>query len=323
MPKKDFTPVRLLLVCALLAGANMVLHSRAAERAPAMRLAQAQQAPLVAVSRAGERLVAVGDYGVVALSDGGQDWRQARAVPVDTLLTAVSFADTHNGWAVGHGGVLLHTRDAGEHWALQQQLEGKPVLLSVWFENSRHGIVTGAYGYASETQDGGQSWQRLGVGAEDNDYHLNQIFAGPNGSLFIAAEGGNAYRSRDNGVTWEALDTGASGSLWSGSTLRDGRVLLVGMSGRVLLSEDRGDSWRALDSGSQEAITAVTQLADGRVVVVGNGGLVSVADADLKHFSPAIREDRSNLSALLTAGGDQLTLFSPQGVLHHQLSSRQ
>lgn len=323
MPKKDFTPVRLLLVCALLAGTNMVLHSRAAERTPAMRLAQAQHAPLVAVSRAGERLVAVGDYGVVALSDGGQDWRQARAVPVDTLLTAVSFADAHNGWAVGHGGVLLHTRDAGEHWALQQQLEGKPVLLSVWFENPRHGIVTGAYGYASETQDGGQSWQRLGVGTDGDDYHLNHIFAGTDGSLFIAAEGGNAYRSRDKGVTWQALETGVNGSLWSGSTLRDGRVLLVGMSGRVLLSEDRGDSWRALDSGSQEAISAVTQLADGRVVVVGNAGLVSVADADLKQFSPAIREDRLNLSALLAAGDNQLTLFSPQGVLHQRLPSRQ
>jgi photosystem II stability/assembly factor-like uncharacterized protein len=91
----------------------------------------------------------------------------------------------------------------------------------------------------------------------------------------------------------------------------------------VLLSEDRGDSWRELDSGSQEAITAVTQLADGRVVVVGNGGLVSVADADLKHFSTAIREDRLNLSALLAVDDDQLTLFSQQGVLHQRLSSRQ
>ncbi|MNG10455.1 hypothetical protein D3C85_1453300 [compost metagenome] len=105
--------------------------------------------------------------------------------------------------------------------------------------------------------------------------------------------------------------------------MRDGRVLLAGMSGRVLVSEDRGDSWRELDIGSQEAITAVIQLADGRVVVVGNGGLVSVADADLKHFSTAIREDRLNLSALLAVDDDQLTLFSPQGVLHQRLSSRQ
>lgn len=322
MPKRDFTPVRLLLVCVLLAGANRVLFSHAAEQTPAMGGTQVEHAPLVAVSKAGERLVAVGDYGVVALSEAGQDWRQARGVPVDALLTAVSFVDAQNGWAVGHGGVLLHTGDAGENWTLQQRLEGNPVLLSVWFENTRHGIVIGAYGYASVTRDGGQSWQRLSLGANKDDYHLNHIFSAADGSLFIAAEGGNAYRSRDNGVTWQALDTGVRGSLWSGTTLRDGRVLLAGMSGRVLLSEDHGDSWRELDVGSQQAITALSQLADGRVVVVGNGGLVSVADADLKHFSTTIREDRLNLSALLAVDDDQLTVFSPQGVLHQRLPSR-
>lgn len=323
MPRKDFIPLRLLLACTLLAGASMVLNGHTAELTPVMRLAQVQHAPLVAVSQVGERLVAVGDHGVVTLSTDGQSWHQAKTVPVDTLLTALSFADERNGWAVGHGGVLLQTRDGGENWNLQQRLEGEPVLLSVWFENTRHGIVTGAYGYASETHDGGQSWQRLSVGSDGNDSHLNHLFAGTDGCLLIAAEGGNAYRSRDNGATWQTLDTGARGSLWSGTSLRDGRVLLVGMSGRVLLSDDQGNSWQELNSGTQETITDVTQLADGRVVVVGNGGLVSVADADLKHFSAAIREDRLNLSALLAADDDQLTLFSPQGVLHQQLPSRQ
>lgn len=106
--------------------------------------------------------------------------------------------------------------------------------------------------------------------------------------------------------------------------LRDGRVLLAGMSGRVLLSER---PWRFLARAGQrqpkEAITAVTQLADGRVVVVGNGGLVNAQMLTLKHFSTAIREDRLNLSALLAVDDDQLTLFSQPGVLHQRLSSRQ
>jgi photosystem II stability/assembly factor-like uncharacterized protein len=326
MLKKKLSPTRQLLVVILLgiASAMLLLNDPiAAPRSPASRLPLSEKAPLVALGRTAKRLVAVGDHGVIVLSDDGQHWRQATSVPVDGLLTGVSFADEQNGWVVGHGGVLLRTQDGGENWLLQKQLDDAPVLLSVWFENTNHGIAVGAYGYASETHDGGQSWQRLVVGADGGDFHLNQIFSGANGSLFIAAEGGNAYRSRDNGATWQALDTGARGSLWSGTSLRDGRVLLVGMSGRVLLSDDQGNSWQELNSGSQETITAVTQMADGRVVVVGNGGLVSVADADLKHFSAAIREDRLNLSALLAVDDDQLTLFSPQGVLHQQLPSRQ
>ena len=41
----------------------------------------ATKAPLLAIARAGSRLVAVGDYGVVVLSDdNGTTWRQANAV---------------------------------------------------------------------------------------------------------------------------------------------------------------------------------------------------------------------------------------------------
>jgi photosystem II stability/assembly factor-like uncharacterized protein len=303
--------LRLLLAVLILAGA---VQAAAEPRHAAMPLATPQSAPLLAVARAGERLVAVGDHGMVVLSDDGQIWRQATSVPTDGLLTALSFPDARHGWAVGHGGVLLHSSDGGENWILQQRLKGQPVLLSVWFENRLRGLVVGAYGFAAETRDGGQSWQPLTVGAEGDDYHLNHIFAGP-GGLFIAAEMGNAYRSLDNGATWQALDTGTAGSLWSGLALRDGRLLLAGMSGRVLLGDARGEHWRELDSGSQEAITALAQTPEGGVVLVGNGGLTAVSEPDLTGFTASLRPDRQNLAALVPLANGQLLLFGPAGVL--------
>lgn len=118
---------------------------RAAEtEVPAIALGSAEHAPLVAAAQARQRLVAVGDHGVIVLSDDGATWRQAHSVPVDGLLTALSFVDERQGWAVGHGGVVLHTEDGGETWALLPPLEDRPVLLSVWFENARHGVVVGA-----------------------------------------------------------------------------------------------------------------------------------------------------------------------------------
>lgn len=313
--------LRLLLAALSLSSAGQLWAAET--QSPAMPLAEAQKAPLVAVAQAGQRLVAVGDHGVVVLSSNGQDWRQAKRVEVDSLLTAVSFADARQGWAVGHGGVVLHSRDGGETWSLQQRLDEQPVLLSVWFDTTRHGIVVGAYGYAAVTQDAGQSWQRLSVGEEGDDYHLNHIFAAPNGNLFVAAEMGNAYRSTDRGATWQALDTGASGSLWTGTALSDGRILLAGMSGRVLLSADQGDTWQDIDSGSHESITAIQTLADGRVALVGNGGLVAVADAALQRFTAHVREDRQNLSALVPQGSAGLLLFGPAGVLSQDSASLQ
>ncbi len=198
------SPIRFLRLPLVALALAMSCNLSAAEaEAPAIALDGAKHAPLVAVAQAGQRLVAVGDHGVIVLSDDGKTWRQARNVPVDGLLTALSFISEREGWAVGHGGVVLHTEDGGETWSRLPPLEDRPVLLSVWFENARHGMVVGAYGYAAQTQDGGKSWQRVEVGAEGDDHHLNHLFAGRDGSLFIAAEAGNAYRSADHGVTWQ------------------------------------------------------------------------------------------------------------------------
>ena len=78
---------------------------------------------LQAVTKAGDRLVAVGQRGhVVYLGDGGATWKQSQ-VPVSSDLTAVFFVDDKQGWAVGHDGVVLHTDDGGDTWALQ--LDGR------------------------------------------------------------------------------------------------------------------------------------------------------------------------------------------------------
>jgi photosystem II stability/assembly factor-like uncharacterized protein len=88
-------------------------------REPATMTPRAARAVLTRVVLAGDRLVAIGERGMVVLSDdGGRQWRQAR-VPVSVTLTSASFADTRQGWIAGHSGVVLHTSDGGESWSLQ------------------------------------------------------------------------------------------------------------------------------------------------------------------------------------------------------------
>ena len=43
-------------------------------------------------------------------------------VPVDLLLTAVDFVNEKLGWAVGHDGAVLMTKDGGQSW--KKQLDG-------------------------------------------------------------------------------------------------------------------------------------------------------------------------------------------------------
>jgi photosystem II stability/assembly factor-like uncharacterized protein len=286
----------------------------------AMKAPLATRAPLTAVARAGKQWVAVGDYGVVLISENGARWQQAGTVPFDGLLTAVTFVSEKEGWAVGHGGVVLHTTDGGREWTLAAAMPGGPTLLSIWFKDARRGIITGAYGAAFATDDGGRTWKPLTVRAgRDGEIHLNHIFGASDGTLYIAAETGAAFRSTDGGASWTSLQTGASGSLWGGTVLTDGTVLLIGMTGRVLASRDRGESWNALQTGTEQSLTSVVETADGGFLAVGTGGTVLRVEHGLANVRATIRPDRQNLAAVALRPDGRPTFFGQLGVTNDDL----
>lgn len=277
----------------------------------------ALQAPLAAVAQAGPALVALGDHGVVLRQRPGGAWAPARQVPVDTLLTAACFANAQDGWAVGHGGAILSTRDGGDTWTLRHRVEQAPVLLAVACLGPQRVLVTGAYGTALESRDAGQTWRPLAIGqGRDADLHLNAVVAGPDGTLLVAAEGGAAFRQAGDGAAWERVDTQASGSLWGGLRLRDGTLLLYGMGGRIVASRDGGRHWHRLDSGTRESLAGATQLEDGRVVLVGNGGVLVASHGGGLDFAAQVRPDRQNLAAVAPRPGPEggLWVFGAAGV---------
>ena len=90
---------------------------------PAQKSPLAARGMLTGLTRAGKRLVAVGQRGHVLLSDdAGKTWQQAD-VPVSADLVAVCFPNAETGWAVGHDGVVLKSIDAGRSWG--RQLDGR------------------------------------------------------------------------------------------------------------------------------------------------------------------------------------------------------
>lgn len=272
---------------------------------------------LVDVARAGDRLVAVGEWGHVMLSDdGGESWRQARSVPTQVTLTEVTFADARQGWAVGHDAVVLHTRDGGETWELQySDPENEGMLFSVWFEDAEHGIVVGCFGTMLETRDGGEHWEeRPPLEFEDEGPHLNHIFAGPDGVLFIAAEFGSAFRSRDKGQTWEHLDVPYDGSLWGGLALDGGEILIFGMRGHAFRSADLGESWEAVETGTNQSLQDAVRLGDGKIVMVGLGGVVTTSTDGGQTFQAAIEPDRRGIASVAEGADGMLLLFGESGL---------
>jgi photosystem II stability/assembly factor-like uncharacterized protein len=308
----------LALVGLALVGVGLVAAALATaddEPHPALPSKLAPTTLLLDAARAGERLVAVGAWGHVILSDdGGESWRQARSVPVQAVLTSVFFVDERQGWAAGHDAVILHSTDGGETWSLQHRdIESDAPLFSVWMADARSGLAVGAFGMALRTRDGGAHWEAAPLLEDGEDVHLNAIFPGPDGALFVAAEAGQLYRSVDGGERWEVLDVPYQGSLWGGlSTAEDG-VLVFGMRGNVLRSDDAGGSFTAVDSGTDQSLGGGTVLADGRVVLAGLGGAVSVSRDGGRSFSTRIGKERRGANAVLE-GAAGIWLFGEGGV---------
>jgi photosystem II stability/assembly factor-like uncharacterized protein len=287
---------------------------------PAQQVGHATQATMLASTRAGTRIVAVGDRGVVLLSDdGGKSFRQAKAVPVDSTLTSVSFVDEHQGWAVGHWGVVLHSADGGETWALQRSdVKTDRPLYALSFFDAKRGVAVGLWSLVLVTEDGGGTWATVTMpvpeGGKKADLNLLGLFTDAKGHLYATAERGMVLRSDDQGRTWAYLPTGYKGSFWSGLATRDGALLVAGLRGSLYRSSDEGRSWARIDTQSKSSITALVQVgAD--VVGVGLDGLLMRSSDNGLSFKSEVRADRVSLTAVTVDAQGQPVLFSRQGVV--------
>lgn len=329
------------MLAALVAPAAAAPVGPALDR-PALASRHAEHAVLLGAALAGERIVALGERGIVVLSDdGGKTWRQAN-VPVSTTLTALRFADSNNGFAVGHGGVVLGTADGGQTWtrlldgrriaelALQAAQAGgdaaalkeaqrlvadgadKP-LLDLWVFDAKRVLVVGAYGLAFETDDGGKSWTPW-MARLDNPkgLHLNAVRA-QGDALLIAGEQGLVLHSADGGRHWQRLATPYKGSFFTAEMRSAQEWVVAGLRGNAWRTADGGTSWQALATPMPVSITGSAVGKGGALWFVNQAGFVlALRDGALV---PLNRAPLAPLNGVLALADGRLLALSIHGAL--------
>jgi photosystem II stability/assembly factor-like uncharacterized protein len=310
------------------------------------------------VTRAGDRLVAVGQRGhVVYSTDGGASWKQA-SVPVSSDLTAVFFVDDRQGWAVGHDGVVLHTADGGVQWALQLSGRGandlliagmerriaadpasedakkllaeaqrykdqgpdKP-FLDVWFADAQNGYIVGAYNLIFRTHDGGKTWDSW-FDRTDNPKFFNLYAIRPAaGELFIAGEGGLVLKLDREAQRFDALTLPYTGSFF-GVADAASAVVVFGLRGNVYRSGDSGATWSKVDAGLPASIVSAARTAEGATVLADVGGRIAASVDGGRTFGKVALAQPMPLTGIADAGGGRLALVGPRGVAVSALTSR-
>lgn len=343
-----------LALCAPAAGAGFVdvLDS------PAQMSPLASRSLLQKVTKAGDRLVAVGQRGHVLVSaDGGATWKQSQ-VPVSSDLTSVFFVDDKEGWVVGHDGVVLHTADGGERWELQltgrtanqllvaamerkvaadpasddakklldeakryaEQGPDKP-FLDVWFADARTGYVVGAYNLVFRTTDGGKTWESWFDRTENPKFFNLYAIVAAAGDLYVAGEGGVVLKLDAAAQRFKALTTGYSGSFF-GLADAGSSVLVFGLRGNVYRSQDGGSTWTRIDTGLAASVVSATKTSRGALLLADVGGRIAGSVDGGKTFSAITLKRPMPVTAIVDAGEGKVALAGPRGVAVSEALSR-
>ncbi len=232
---------------------------------------------MIDIARAGKRLVAVGERGVVFNSDDdGATWTSLRTETTRTL-TSVAFADDKTGVIAGHGGALFRTEDGGATWnVVKIDALGSDSLLNVAAMGGQVFAAVGSFGKFFVSIDGGRNWAQKTAVDADFDRHIFALI--PAGDYwFLAGETGNISRTRDQGQTWDKLPSPYNGSFFGAVRAKDGALLAYGMRGNIWYSGDDGTSWRQVKTNTTIGFNGARLMEDGTLVFVGNTGVVAVS----------------------------------------------
>jgi photosystem II stability/assembly factor-like uncharacterized protein len=278
-----------------------------------------------AVAAIDAQVWAVGHEGIIAHSgDGGAHWelqRQDAWKPATESATrdptqggpllAVLFTDIHHGYAVGAYSVALKTDDGGATW--------KPMTVAKPQADDGADDETKPAPKGKNAHAETFSKEELTLGQEATP-HLNAIAHTGSGALLIVGERGSAFRSRDDGATWQRQQLPYDGSMFGAIGFEADHVLAFGLRGHVYESTDLGAHWKQVDTGTELSLMGGVALSDGGTAIVGANGIVLVraraGEALKSYVDPSAGIIASVLpfgdkGELLTAGENGIKVFQP------------
>jgi photosystem II stability/assembly factor-like uncharacterized protein len=293
------------------------------------------RANLNAVTAVGDKLWAVGHDGTILHStDGGLTWLLQRSDPWrpsaddeefnprrGVPLLDVLMLDEQRGFAIGAYSLLLRTEDGGAHWEEVDVLGTGTAAAGA--ADASDAATADAAAAAAETggEANDESWTFNQADLEleeESDPHLNAIARTGDGSIFIVAERGAAFRSRDEGKTWERLQLPYEGSMFGVIGYEGQRLLAFGMRGNAFESNDLGATWKRVDTGVELSLMGGAALPEGGAALVGANGVVLIrptAEAPVtRHTFQTRALETPVLSGVLVQSTSALVVGGEKGV---------
>lgn len=319
----------LALICA---GAMAVHAAPATKTDPAHDFLERPSLPthhgakrrLVGVSAIGQRLLAVGDMGLIIESDDrGKSWQQIPS-PVSVMLTAVSASDDKTLWAVGHDGVILQSQDSGKTWL--RRFDGwagnQQMLAAAQRQVDLAAKATGTKEQIAGLQEGADNRLADAEAANESGPYLPLFgiqFVDPNTGFAVGAFG-QLFQTVDAGKTWnyigDRLDNPTGFHLNAISVDRSGTVRIAAEGGALFQSSDRGAHWERINlpyKGQMFGVIAPVADQPKALLAYGFGGHLFASDAEGKNWHELASPVHKTFVGAVKTPANAVLLVTQQG----------
>ena len=260
------------------------------------------------VSKDGDRLVIVGDFGTV-LSRGderlaseaataetspapgtGVRWRSAGQKVTDRVLWSVWGASATDIFAVGEAGSIIHYD--GNSWSAMETPTSSH-LHGVWGRSADDVYAVGQFGLVLHFN--GSAWREVHRLAVD----VTAVAVWGHGPTDVFVVGDEGLILHFNGDGWDRVNSGTKNALYAVWGMDAEHVLAVGDFGLVL--RWNGRSWDEFNAGTENFLYGVWGDALNNVYVAGLSGTVTRFDG--RRWSQTPTRQRADLLAIAGAGG--------------------
>lgn len=203
------------------------------------------------------------------------DLQHAVAQGVDQSLLGLHFRDANNGMVIGASNLVLRTRDGGKSWQAISDKVDNPRGLHLYGIQEAFGslFIVGEQGLILRQAAGSEAFESV-----ESPYQGSWFGAlGSADSLLVYGLLGNAWVSRDGGVTWQQSKLDSSVAITSASAVGATDLVMVSLGGEVFRSNDGGGHFEHQDIDQRYPFFAVAPVADSGLVVAGIHGVKVVA----------------------------------------------
>ncbi|MGM0481679.1 MAG: WD40/YVTN/BNR-like repeat-containing protein [Pseudomonadota bacterium] len=283
---------------------------------------------LIEIAAAGDRLVAVGDYGnIIYRSPEDSTWQQA-SVPTSVLLTSVTFFNDLVGYATGHHGVILKTTDGGKSW--QRVLDGFKLLqLEKTFFQQQVAALEKQLARADDADIDDLEWDldtakfqletvQLAINESGPTKPFVDIVAMSAEHVIAVGAYNTLVSSQNGGQQWQLLNNrldNPDGYHLNSVAANGEQVFIAGEAGTAYRSRDSGQNWESVAPPYSGSFFGTHFADNGRVWLYGLRGNVFYSDSFGDRYQAVDTGVGDNISGGFTQANGDTWLVGNSGIV--------